>query len=190
MRIEETLPGSGKIKRAVSGRYLTIKSADAELIDSGVGIESVHVGQAETYDLGANFTNKEIHIQNASTGSNAFKMEVTQQELRKANENQLTVNTSATVEIANRTTPKAAVSVAAGATVAIVPANTSRKAVRVSIPSAEAGGLWLGNAAVVVDNGGFLEEGVTDYIATEDVIWAHNPNASAVKINMLELERV
>lgn len=190
MRIEETLPGNGKIKRAVSGRYVTVKSAAAELIISGVGIESVHVGQAETYDLGANFASKEIQIQNSSAGSNAFKMEVTQQELRKANENQLTVNTSATVSIANRTTPKAAISLAAGATVVIMAANASRKAVRVSIPSAETGGLWLGNAAVAVDNGGFLEEGVTDYISTEDVIWAHNPNASAVKVNMLELERI
>jgi hypothetical protein len=190
MRIEETLAGGAQIKRDISGRYITVKSAGAEVIVSGRNIDPVHIGQAETYDLGSRFDNKEILIKNSSTGSNSFVMEVTQYQLTKSNEANFDVTTTATIEHGNDNNHLPKVSIPAGQAAALAPANASRKELRVSLLSSAPGLITLGKNGVNANSGGALEPGMVDYITTEGALFAHNPNAEAVEVYVMEVNKL
>jgi hypothetical protein len=98
-----------------------------------------------------------------------------------------TINT--TIAPANTNTQLAEVSVPAGGSAKIADANADRKELRVSIKSTETGGVYLGDATIANNEGGWLEAGMVDYIATQAETWAFNPGAAAVIVSALDLER-
>lgn len=100
------------------------------------------------------------------------------------------LNVNASNEPANVLDDPPVVTVTAGATVLLASANPQRKELRVAIASDEPGGIWLGAAAVGASEGGWLEPGMVDYIATESAVYARNAGASDVDVSVLELERV
>lgn len=100
------------------------------------------------------------------------------------------LNVNATQEPANSLDDLAAVTVGAGATVQIAAANINRKELRVAIASDEPGGVWLGAAGVGANEGGWIEPGMVDYVATESAVYARNPGASDVVVSVLDLERI
>lgn len=190
MRIEESLGGGQQIKRDISGRYITVKAAQAEIIVSGKNIEPVHIGQAETYDLGERFNNKEIHIKNSGNAINAFVMEVTQYQLTKSNEANFSVTTTATVENGNDNSHLPKVTLAAGSSAVLAAANGSRKYLRVALPSDAAGSITLGKSGVNAASGGLLEIGMVDYLETGGALWAHNDNAESVDVYVMEVNKL
>lgn len=190
MKVQATLSGTTPIRRPVTGRYLVVKSADAEIVVSGVGIEEVHLGAGEQYDLGAYFQSKVIQIASTISGSNTFDMEVTANPLTKANQNQLTVNTTAVVENGNDNQHLPKVSVAAGASVAVCVSNTSRKYLRLSLLSDAAGYVLLGKSGVSSSSGGTIEPGMIDYIETTGELWVFNPQSVAVDVWVMEVNRI
>lgn len=100
-----------------------------------------------------------------------------------------TVNT--TIENSNVINSLAEVSVGAGATVLIANANANRKQLRVGVKSSAANGVYIGSASSGASTpGGYIEEGTVDYVETEAAVYAYNAGASAVVVNVLELERV
>lgn len=99
-----------------------------------------------------------------------------------------TINT--TIEPTDTLTPRAEVSIGAGATVLLAAANANRKELRLGIKSTEANGVYIGNVGVgAVTPGGYIEEGSIEYVGTEAAVYGYNPGAAAVVVNVLELER-
>ena len=81
------------------------------------------------------------------------------------------------------------VSVPAGGAAKLCDGDTTRKALRLMIPSTEAGPLWIGGATIATDHGAYLEQGVVDYMDSQAETWAFNPNGSAVVVTVLSLKR-
>lgn len=189
MRIQETLAGGKKIRRPISGRYLLVKAATAEIIITGQGLGEVFLGSGESYDLGSSGSHF-IEIENSSAASNTFLLEVTEQSLRKANSNELTVNTEATIQIGNDNQHLPKVSIPANSAAQIAGANPLRKSLRVSLKSDAAGYVLLGKSGLTAGNGGSLEEGMVDYVETTGAMFAFNPNAVAVDVYVMEVNRI
>lgn len=189
MRIQETLAGGKKIRRPIFGRYLLVKSANAEIVITGKGLSEVYLGSGESYDLGSS-GNHFIEIENSSLSVNNFVLEVTEQSLRKANSSELTVNTEATIQIGNDNQHLPKVPVPANSAAQIAPANPLRKSLRVSLKSDAAGYVLLGKSGLTSGNGGSLEEGMVDYIETTGAMFAFNPNAVAVDVYVMEVNRI
>ncbi len=190
MRIAETIAGSASIKRAISGAFISVKSASAELIISGKNIEPVHIGAGETYPLGEQYKNKEITIKNSSTASNTFVMEITTQPLQKSNVNNLTVNTTATIQIGDDNQHLDMVSVPAGGSAVLTPGNGLRRFLRIAIKSDAANEVTLGKSGVAATSGGLLEPGMVDYMETEGALWAFNPGAAPVDVYLMEINKL
>lgn len=191
MRISETLSGNGKIKRPVTGRYITCKLASSgELEITANGIETVTIGQGETYDLGKVFQSKEIHIKNTSSSSNQFILECTVNELKRSDNNNFSVTTTATVENGDDNQHLPRVTIGAGATQAVAVQNGSRKYLRVSLLSAASGYITMGKSGVSANSGGTLEPGMIDYIETQGALYIHNPNAAPVTVWLMEVNKL
>lgn len=98
---------------------------------------------------------------------------------------------SVSEDVPNTVTPLAAVSVGASATVLLAAADANRKALRVSVKSSEADGVYIGNiSAGAATPGGWLEKGGTDYIATSAAVYAYNAAGSAITVHVMSLEKV
>jgi len=98
------------------------------------------------------------------------------------------VTVSATIAGSTAVQSPAVVSVPAGSTAQLAGANADRVELRVSLGSAQSSHVWLGPSGVGDQEGGLLEQGVVDYLATTAAVFAHNPGASAVDVSVLELE--
>lgn len=101
------------------------------------------------------------------------------------------VNVNATTEPANLTPQAPTVTVPAGGSIKLADADSSRKELRLSILSDATGYILLGDADVETDagDGGSLEPGQVDYIATEGELWAYNPGADDIAVYVLPLRR-
>jgi hypothetical protein len=192
VRIDETLTGGNAIKRPVSGRYITCKKAATEIIIDAHGLEQVHIDQGETYDMGARFQDKVIKIRSTETGANAILLEVTENKLLKSDNKNISVSTTATIEGSNENShlPKVTVPDGGGAVV-IALANSSRKSIRVAVPSDAPGPIAIGKAGLMADQGGLMEPGTIDYIDTEGALYARTDNGFGdVEVWVMELNRV
>ena len=190
MKITETLGASQAIQRAFTGRHILMRAADSPVEIFVRGQESVTLERGEMHDLGRVVQNGYARIKNIGTGSNSIDIEVTERPIGKPSDNQVNANVTTSLEFANRNTPLNQVSIAAGATVVIAVANASRKELRVGVSSDQPNGVWLGDGTTTEGRGGYLEEGMVDYLSTEGVVYAHNPGDASVVVNILELERV
>jgi len=191
MRIEVTLPPLGRIKRSISGRYVIVRQADGEIEISSPGskIEPVIMENGDYHDLGSDLRGP-FEVVNMTTSNNTVVIDVNARPVVRGNSQNLSLNTTTTVENSNNNIALPEVSVGAGLKVQIAAANGNRKELRVSIKSDQVGGVYLGGNTAADGVGGYLEEGVTDYIETEGALYAYNPNTSAVVVNMMDLERL
>lgn len=104
---------------------------------------------------------------------------------------QLTATVNTVENPANQNVPLAEVSVGAGLTVMLAAADATRQALRVGVKSSEANGVYIGDATVgAAIQGGYVEEGSADYVASEAAIYAYNPGAGAITVNLLKMNRV
>lgn len=191
MRIEAQITGANaKIRRSITGRYILVKSADNEIRISGKGFEDVHMGAGEEYELPFEHSGQDIYIQNTVSGTTNFIMEVTPQRLRKANQNELTVNTTAVVENGNDNADLPSIEIAAGSSVAVCIANTSRKYLRVSLLSDAAGYVLMGKNTVDAERGGPIEPGQTSFEETTGALWVHNPQGEPVRVWLMEVNKI
>lgn len=99
------------------------------------------------------------------------------------------VSASATVQGGTVVNAPALIEVTAGNTILLAAGNPDRIELRLAIASDEPGPVWLGPAAVAANQGGLLEPGMIDYIATTAALHAHNPHPTdSVFVSVLELE--
>jgi len=97
---------------------------------------------------------------------------------------------NAEIQPATLNEPKALKSIGAGATVLLSAANADRLELRVGVKATEAGGVYIGDVNVAAGTeGGWLELGSIDYLATSAAVYAYNPGAAAVNVNLLEFTR-
>ena len=99
-------------------------------------------------------------------------------------------NVDATIQNANVNTHLPVVNCAAGVATLIAAANVNRKELRLNIDNEQSGGLFLGGAGILANQGGFLDVGMVDYMETEGALYAYNNNADPVIVNVMSLERV
>lgn len=97
---------------------------------------------------------------------------------------------NATFEGANSNTQKPVVVIAANSAAQLVAANANRKSVRLAIDSAQPNGVFLGKADIAINQGGFLDVGMIDYLDTTGALHAYNDSDSPVTVTVLELERI
>lgn len=99
-----------------------------------------------------------------------------------------TINT--TIAPTDVITPLAEVTIAAGATTLLANANAIRKELRVGVKSTEPAGIYIGNASVgATTQGGYIEEGSTEYVNTEAAIYGYNASSQSVTVNLLDMGR-
>lgn len=77
-----------------------------------------------------------------------------------------------------------------GVATLIAAADATRKELRLNIDSEQPGGVFLGKAGILANQGGFMDVGVTEYLSTEGALYAFNPNATDVYVSVLSMERV
>lgn len=97
---------------------------------------------------------------------------------------------AATVESGNDNQHLGMVTVAAGASAQIAASNLNRKSLRVALLGDAAGYVLLGKAGIAAGQGGSLEPGMVDYIDTTGVLWAFNPQAVAVDVYVMEVNKL
>lgn len=99
-------------------------------------------------------------------------------------------NVSTTIESANKNTQLPIVNCAAGVATLLAAANTNRKSLRLMVDSEQVGGVFLGGVGIAAGQGGFIEQGMVEYMDTEGALYAFNSNAADVTVSVLELERL
>jgi hypothetical protein len=99
-------------------------------------------------------------------------------------------NITTTIENANVNTHLPVVTCAVGVATLIASADVNRKELRITIDGLQDGGLFLGGAGILANQGGFLDIGQTDYIPTQGALYAFNSNADAINVSVMSLERV
>ena len=103
----------------------------------------------------------------------------------------ITGSIGVSIDYPNVITPKAEVSIGAGATVQVAGVDATRRALRIGVKSTEAGGVYFGDSATgATTEGGYIEQGGADYVEITGAVSVYNPNASAVVVNLLELKKV
>ncbi len=99
-------------------------------------------------------------------------------------------NVNAAVEPSDTLTPSAEVAINAGETKLLISATADRKEVRIGVKSIEANGVYIGNASVGAGTeGGYIEEGSVEYIASNSAVYGYNPGAGSINVNVLELRK-
>ncbi len=99
-------------------------------------------------------------------------------------------NITSTIEHANVNSHLPLITLTAGVATLIAAADVTRKELRLNIDANQPGGVFLGKAGILANQGGFIDVGTTEYIQTQGALYAFNPNATDVKISALSLERV
>jgi hypothetical protein len=93
----------------------------------------------------------------------------------------------ATESVANSLINAGEILLTAGQTKLLVAERTNRKETRLNIRSNQGGGLYVGNVGINdASKGGFIENGMTEYMDGTFALYAFNPNNFTVVINVLE----
>lgn len=182
-----TFAGAGTREFQARGRFLRVLATPTAAVfislDGGQELER-GAGQEIADADPAGFTRISVRSTVAQT-IRFVVSEVSQADSRT----EVAVTATATVLGGSVLDAPSMVEVTAGDTVEIVAGNPDRVELRVALGSSEPGPVWLGPAGVGDEEGGLLEPGVVDYIATTAAVFAHNPHATdSVFVSVLELE--
>ncbi len=179
-----TFTGPGEQEVQLSGRYLRVLSAPSGNVflqlDSSAELER---GAGQGIDFGRAVGRLRVRSAVAQTVLISFSDEP--QDDARSN---VALSVSATVSGSTAATPKAAVTVPAGNKVKLADANADRVELRLAIASSEPGPVFLGDSTIVAGEGGLLEPGMVDYLATTAEVWAFNAGAADVEVSVLDLE--
>lgn len=184
---EIVFAGAGQRDTEARGRYLRIlECPTADIFIRLDGSKEMKRGEgAQVADADPQGF-KKVTIRSTVAQTVRFSVSEAPQE---DNRQTVNVNATATVEGGTVVNAPALVEVTAGNTIQLAAGNPDRIELRLSIRSSEAGPVWLGPAGVGDEEGGLLEPGMIDYIATTAAIYAHNPHATdSVFVSVLELE--
>ncbi len=178
------------VKDAVQGRYLLVRSATNTIEVVAPGMGAVRLEEGDSYQFSDNIENFPIEITNPNATAVDWEIETSNHEI-KPGKQAVSVSTTSIIQGANSVTNVGEVTVPAGSNALLIAgaAVDTARTLRLSIKSDEAGGVYLGAAGIANGQGGWLEVGATDYVDCEAALYAYNPNAEAVVVQVLPFER-
>lgn len=163
-----------RVREATSGLYLTIDGYAEVLRNKG---EQIDTGRATTRVRVRSLVAQTVAIVSAENPQSDNRMSGT-------------VAVTAIVEAGNDNQHLAKVTIVAGGSAQLALANSNRKFLRVSLLSTAVGHVLLGKSGILANQGGTLEEGMVDYIETTGVLFAFNPQATAVDVYVMEINKL
>lgn len=167
------------------GRYIRIRESTSPVYLTIDGSREIVRNKGEQIDVGRNSYRVRIRsvvAQNVSVTSSSDKQD--------DNRNSVALSVSATVAAGNDNQHLVKATIPATSSALIAAANSTRKSLRVSLLSDAAGYVTLGKSGVGANSGGTLEPGMVDYIDTEGALYAYNPNAVAVDVWVMEINKL
>lgn len=177
------------IKDAATGRYLLVREATGDIELTAPGLGMITLKEGDSYKFADVVTDLRMQITNPNATAVTWQIEISNDEIKPGKQS-VQVSTTSIIQGANSVTNVAEVVVPAGSNALLIAAaaDTSRT-LRLSIKSDEVGGVYLGAAGIAAGQGGYLEAGVVDYVDCEAALYAFNPNASPVTVQVLPFER-
>ncbi len=181
-----TFAGAGEREIRATGKYLRVMETPSADVFVGVdGGSELQRAAGQGMHIPEGFSRVVIRTAVAQTVRVSIS-DAAQDDTR----NNVALTVGATVAGSTAATKAAAVSVPALSNVLLCAANPDRQEVRLGIASGQPGGVWFSDAAGQADaEGGFLDVGMVDYVATLSALYAYNPHATlAVVVNVLDME--
>ena len=169
------------------GRWLVIRSAENYIFLKSDNKEAIRVQEGDRVNLSEL---RNVQFENPHDANNQLVYQLSPVEITNQALPPVTFTGQMVEQPGNDNTHKPKVTIAAGQTALLCAANAARKEVRIALPSDAAGFINMGKLGVLADQGGLLEPGMVDYIATEGALYAHNPNADSVDVWVMEINRV
>lgn len=180
-----TFAGGEYLPIHVQGRFLRVRKATASVYISIDGGPELERQLGEQINIGRDAT--KIVVRSVVAQSVILTAAEEHQSDDRASIN---ATVSTTIEAGNDNNHLPKVNVPATSTVLLAAANTNRKSLRVSLLSSAAGYVLLGKSGVTAAQGGTIEEGMVDYIDTTGALYVYNPNAVAVDVYCLEINKI
>lgn len=185
---EIVFSGAGSRELKVTGRYVRILEAPVDVVYiklDGRGKELKRSAGAEIADGDAKGFQKVVVRSAVAQTVRLAVASVPQQD----NSQNVNVSASATIQPGTVLNASALVEVPALSSVQLIAGNPDRTELRVALASTEAGHVWLGPSGVGDEEGGLLEPGMVDYLATTAAVHAYNPHPTdSVWVSVLESE--
>lgn len=169
------------------GRYLRVRESTSPIYISINGGSELKRERGEQIDLGEKYRELRIFVRSVVAQSVHL---ISSADRQDDNRNTNVVTATATVESGNDNQHLAKVSVGPGVSAQIAGPNASRKSLRVSLLSDVVGYVTIGKSGVTATSGGTLEAGMVDYIDTTGALYAFNPNAVAVDVWSMEINKL
>ncbi len=182
---ELVFAGAGTMFVSQKGRHVRVLEAPTAAVFIGLD------DNAEVKVAGGQGVNdldgfKKLAVRSAVAQTVRLRVSETLQEDNAVN---VAVNATATVQGGTVVNAPALVEVPPLTSELLIAGNADRIELRVALASDEASHVWLGPLGVADEEGGLLEPGVVDYIATTAAVYAYNPHATqSVWVSVLELE--
>lgn len=167
------------------GRFIRVRESASPVYISIDGSSEIEREQGEQVNTGRD----NVRVRVRSLVAQTVKL-TSARESQDDNRNSVALTVSATVESGNDNQHLSKVTIAAGSSAKIADSNLDRKSLRVSLLSSAAGYVLLGKSGIAAAEGGSLEEGMVDYIETTGELWAFNPQAVAVDIYAMEVNKL
>lgn len=167
------------------GRFIRIRDSSSPVFLSIDGRAEIKRERGESVDSGRD----SVRVQVRSIVAQSVHL-ISSKDKQDDNRASISATISTTIAGANDNQHLPKVSIPAGSSALIAVANSARKFLRVSLLSTAVGYVLLGKSGVGATTGGTLEEGMVDYIETEGALYAYNPQAVAVDVYVLELNKI
>jgi|GEM_PF-1304471 len=178
------------IKDAATGRYLLVREATGDIELTAPGLGMVTLKEGDSYQFAEVVTELRMQITNPNATAVTWQLEISNDEIKPGKQS-VQVNTTSIIQGANSVTNVGERTIPAEGNALIIAAagaDTSRT-LRLSIKSDAPGGVYLGAAGIAAGQGGYLEPGMVDYVDCEAALYAYNPNAENVVVQVLPFER-
>lgn len=185
-----TFSGAGERPIQAIGRFLRIREADSDVYIRYGSRSEIKRLKGEQIDFG-DFYRKDLAEQIVIRSLIAQTIELVVSDTPQDDNRQaVSLSTTTTLDSSNNTADAPAVSVAATSSAQLVTSNGNRIELEIAVSSDEIGGVWVGGSTIANQRGVLIEPGMSRVYSSDSEWWAYNPNASAVLVQVLELERL
>lgn len=181
-----TFAGAGEREVKATGKYLRVLATpSADVFVSVDGGSELQRAAGQGMHMPEGFSRVTIRTAVAQTVRISIS-DAAQDDTR----NNVALTVGATVAGSSAATKAGAVVVPAMDSIILCAANADRQEVRLGIASGQPGGVWFSDSVAQGDEeGGFLDVGMVDYVATLSALYAYNPHPTEdVVVNVLDME--
>lgn len=181
-----TFSGPGEREIHARGRYVRIlETPSADVFFSLDGGSELKRGAGQQIADSDPDGFSRVRVRSTVAQTVLFTVSDTPQDDARSN---VALSVSANVAGSTAVVPLATVTVPAGGKVKLADANPDRVELRIAIRSDQPGEVYLGDSTMTAGEGGVLEPGMVDYMATTAEVWAYNQGVAAVDVTVLDME--